>query len=476
MTALWTAPALAAALGAETPAGAADLTGLSIDTRTLQRGDLFVALKDVRDGHDFVRNAFAAGAGAALVDRAHAGEIAGAGPLYVVEAVLPALEKLGRAARARSCARIVAVTGSVGKTSTKEMLRTVLGAQGETHASVASYNNHWGVPLTLARMAASARFGVFEIGMNHSFEIVPLTAMVRAHAAIVTTVEPVHLAQFPGIEAIADAKGEIFSGLLPGGVAVLNRDNPQFDRLKAHAAASPAGRIVTFGVQAGADARLIDVACDADGSDVTATVLGVPVRYRLGAPGRHMVQNSLGVLAVAHVLGADVPAAAAAMADVAPAEGRGKRLLLETGAGPITLLDEAYNANSASMRAALAVLSTLPTGKNGRRIAVLGDMLELGAAGPALHAGLAEAVEEAGLDLVFAAGPLMKNLFDALPKARQGGYAADSAALEPMVLAALRGGDVVTVKGSNGSRMARIVTALKTRYPAAGGAEEGRGV
>jgi len=477
MAALWTGAALAGALDAVTPAGQPPVTGLSIDTRTLQPGDLFVALKDQRDGHDFVRDAFAAGAGAALVDAAHAPALAGAGPLYVVDQVLPALERLGRVARARTAASIVAVTGSVGKTSTKEMLRAVLGAQGPTHASVASYNNHWGVPLTLARMPSASRFGVFEIGMNHSFEILPLTAMVRPHAAIVTTVVPVHLAQFPGIEAIADAKGEIFSGLEPGGVAILNRDNPHFARLKAHAGASPAGRVVSFGSDAAADVRLGAFVPDADGSEIEAHVFGRMIRFRLGAPGRHMAENALAVLAAVDVLGADVDAAAAAMAAIRPADGRGRRMRLVMPEGTLTLFDEAYNANPTSVRAALEVLGAVPVSGSGRRIAVLGDMLELGPDGAALHAGLAPTVLEAQIDRVFAAGPLMKNLIDALPSDRQGGYATDSAGLESRVLEALRPGDVVTVKGSNGSRMARIVAALKARYPALveARAEEGQG-
>ena len=470
MTALWTSAALTAATHGAWPAGSCAVNGLSIDTRTLRRGDLFVALKDVRDGHEFVRDAFKAGAAAALVDKAHAPALAGAGPLLVVEAVLPALELLGQASRARMHGRVIAVTGSVGKTSTKEMLRTALEGQGETHASVASYNNHWGVPLTLARMPAGTEFGVFEIGMNHSFEILPLTAFVKPEIAIVTTVEPVHLAQFPSLAAIADAKGEIFSGLVPGGVAVLNRDNPNFDRLKAHAGASPAGRIVSFGEHAAADVRLVSVACGADWSDAVADVLGTRVTYRVGTPGRHLVQNSLAVLAAVKLAGGDARAAGEALAGFVPTDGRGKRLALAAADGAITLLDESYNANPSSMRAALQVAGTLPVAANGRRIAVLGDMLELGESGPKLHAELADAVESGGFDVVFASGPLMKNLYDALPKARRGGYAADSGALEPVVLDALRAGDVVTVKGSNGSRMARIVTALKARYPEVSGA------
>lgn len=465
MTALWTADVLAHATGGAWQHGAAAVGGLSIDTRTLQRCDLFVALKDVRDGHDFVAQAFANGAAAALVDAAHASQLGGTGPLMVVDAVLPALEKLGIVSRARMHGRVMAVTGSVGKTSTKDMLRTVFEPQGATHASVASYNNHWGVPLTLARMPETTRFGIFEIGMNHSYEILPLSGFVRPEIAIVTTVEPVHLAQFPSLLAIADAKGEIFSGLRHGGVAVLNRDNAQFDRLKAHASASLAGRIVAFGEHSAADVRLINAICTADYSDVEADVLGHRLRYRIGAPGRHLVQNSLAVLAAVKFAGSDLESAARSLAEFAPSDGRGKRISLDAGTGAITLLDESYNANTASMRAALMVAGTLPKGESGRRIAVLGDMLELGEAGPELHASLSEAVLKSGIDAVYCAGPLMKHLFDTLPAAQRGGYAADSAALEPIVMADVRAGDVITVKGSNGSRMARIVAALKARYP-----------
>ncbi len=472
MKPLWTGKTLAAALGAETIGASTDVSGLSIDTRTILRGDLFVALKDIRDGHDFVANAFKAGASAALVDRSHAEGLRGTGPLYVVDSALAGLERLGVASRARVTGKVIAVTGSVGKTSTKEMLKVVFQRQGLTHASVASYNNHWGVPLTLARMPENTDFGIFEIGMNHSFEILPLAAMVRPDVAIVTTVEPVHLASFPGLEAIADAKGEIFSGVVSGGIAVLNRDNPQFDRLKAHVGASQAGRIISFGEDARSDVRLLRADCGADRSIVEADVMGTRVAYRIGAPGRHLAQNSLAVLAAVHATGADLALAGLSLAEFAPADGRGLRMVLDTGRGMLTLLDESYNANPSSMRAALAVAGATPTGARGRRIAVLGDMLELGDQGAELHAKLIDGIEKSSIDLVFASGPLMKNLYDALPKAIRGGYAADSATLEAAVLDGVRGGDVVTVKGSNGSRMGRIVAALKERYPAAPGASE----
>ena len=440
--------------------------GVSIDTRTLEPGSLFVAIRGERDGHDFVGVALAKGAAAAVVAEDCASDMAGHGTLLVVREPLAAMEALGRTARARSTAKVVAVTGSVGKTGTKEALRHVLGAQGATHASAASYNNHWGVPLTLARMPANARFGVFEIGMNHPGEILPLTAMVRPHVALVTTIAPVHIEHFASLDAIADAKGEIFTGLEPGGTAIINADQPHAARLKAHALASKAGRVVTFGADEGSDIWLRSVALGDDGSAVEASIFGRPIAYRLGSPGRHLAMNSLAVLAAVYALGADAEAAALALAEVRPPVGRGERIMLRAPGGAFTLVDESYNANPASMRAALDNLGRAPTGQGGRRIAVLGDMLELGAHGAEMHRGLAPAVEEAGVDLVFAAGPLMRAMWDALPSRRRGAYAQNAEALAAELLDALGAGDVVMVKGSLGSRMGPIVRAAQARYGA----------
>ncbi|MFK5599684.1 UDP-N-acetylmuramoylalanyl-D-glutamyl-2,6-diaminopimelate--D-alanyl-D-alanine ligase [Methylobacterium sp. HMF5984] len=465
---LWTAAELAAATGGTLQGERGAVTGASIDTRTLQPGDLFFAIRgEARDGHDFVRAALDKGAGTAVVaaDRAASFD----GPVLAVpgegpDPVLDAMTRLGRAARARTAAQVVAVTGSVGKTGTKEALRHVLSAQGETHASVASYNNHWGVPLTLARMPAESRFGVFEIGMNHPREIVPLVAQVRPEVALVTTVEPVHIEHFASLSAIADAKGEIFSGLAPGGVAVLNRDNPSFARLHAHALASSAGRIVTFGEHEEADVRARRIVLRPDLSVVDAVVMGQPVTYQLGTPGRHTAMNSLGVMAVIHSLGADLARAALSLAALRPPVGRGERTALQLRDGEAFLVDESYNANPASVRAALSTLAAIETGPRGRRIAVLGDMLELGAAADAHHRDLAGAVADHGVDLVFTAGALMGHLFEALPVARRGIAAAASADLVEPLAAILRPGDAVMVKGSNSIRMGRIVEALKARY------------
>jgi UDP-N-acetylmuramoyl-tripeptide--D-alanyl-D-alanine ligase len=443
----------------------AAITGLSIDSRSLKPGDAYFAiLGDVHDGHDFVDAALKAGAALAVVAKAQRDKFAADAPLLIVDDVLAGLVLLAHASRARLQAQVIAVTGSVGKTSTKEALLRVLSAQGETHASVASFNNHWGVPLSLARCPETVRFAVFEIGMNHAGEIEPLVQMVRPHVAIITTVEPVHLEFFSGIEAIADAKAEIFAGLETGGAAVLNRDNAQFARLSRQAKARGVARIVSFGADAKADARLIDVSLQPDASAVHADILGHDVTYKLGMPGRHMAMNSLAVLATAQIAGADLALAALTLSQVQPAAGRGVRRTFEVEGGEATLIDESYNANPASMAAALNVLGAASVGTHGRRIAVLGDMLELGPTGAALHRGLADAVAANGIDMVFCCGPLMRHLWDALSSGRRGGYAENSAALESQLVAAIRAGDVIMVKGSLGSRMKTIVTALDTRF------------
>ncbi|HEV7872579.1 MAG TPA: UDP-N-acetylmuramoylalanyl-D-glutamyl-2,6-diaminopimelate--D-alanyl-D-alanine ligase [Enterovirga sp.] len=462
MKALWTAPDLAGLPGARLVGDLRPITGVSIDTRTLAEGDLFFALKDARDGHDFVRDALGKGAAAAVIEAGRAAEFGESGPFVIVPDVLDAMRALGELSRARMQGRVVAVTGSVGKTGTKEALKLVLARFGATHASAASYNNHWGVPLTLSRMPADSAFGVFEIGMNHEGEIAPLTRMVRPHAAIVTTIEPVHIAHFRSILGIADAKGEIFAGLEPGGVAVITRDTPYYDRLSAHAGASRAGRIISFGEHEGADVRALRIAAGPDASMVDADVLGRRITYRIGMAGRHVALNSLAVIAAAAALGLDLAGAANAFADLQPPAGRGARTVLNVPGGQILVIDESYNANPASMRAALATLGSVEPGPGGRRIAVLADMLELGEGADAAHRGLAEPIEAHGIDLVFAAGPLMAELWPALGERRRGVHATDAAALEAEILGAVRPGDAIMIKGSNSTRISRIVGTLKT--------------
>ena len=443
------------------------VAGISIDTRTVKDGDLFFAIRgDVHDGHDFVRAAFSAGAAAAVVDEAHAPALVGLPCLYVVDDVLAALGRLGAAARARSDARIVAVTGSVGKTSVKEALRLVMADVGPTHASLASFNNHWGVPLTLARLPAEARYGVFEIGMNHAGEITPLVGLVRPHIALVTTVAAAHLEHFGSVEAIADAKGEIFSGVVPGGVAILNRDIDTYERLRRHAEASPARHVLTFGQHEEADARLLACTPTREGSDVSARVLGRRVDFHLGAAGLHSAVNALGVLLVARAAGIDVDSAAASLGRYSAGQGRGARSVLQLGTGTATLIDESYNANPTSMRAALAVLGTTRPAGAGRRIAVLGDMRELGPEAERLHADLAGDVLAAGVDRVYAAGPLSHALFMRLPPEVRGLWGEAATAIEGALADDIGPGDVVMVKGSNGSRMGPVVAALKDRFRA----------
>jgi UDP-N-acetylmuramoyl-tripeptide--D-alanyl-D-alanine ligase len=465
MTALWTQAELSAALGAAASAPPSTAVGgVSIDSRTLEAGDLFFAIRgDAHDGHDHIARAFEAGAAAAVVSRERAPALAALGPVLAVADTLEAMARLGVAARARSKAKIVGVTGSVGKTTAKEMLRAMLTACGATHASAASYNNHWGVPLTLARMPANARFGVFEMGMNHAGEIAPLTRMVRPHAALVTMIAPVHIEHLGSLEAIADAKAEIFLGLEPRGTAVLNRDAPQFERL-SKAATARGARVLSFGRSAECDGQLLELESKESGSRVRARVLGRELTFEIGAPGAHMAQNALGALLVAEALGADLKACAAALQSFSPQKGRGERFLLPTADGPATIIDESYNANPASMRAALALLAAAKPGPKGRRIAVIGDMLELGPKAAAMHAELAADLSASKVDLLFGAGPLTRALFEAAPASMRGVWTERSSELTDEVARTLRGGDIAMVKGSNGSRMGPLVAALRDRF------------
>ena len=455
---LWTSDDAAQATGG-TATHPFDATGVSIDSRSVGKGDLFVALHGPRfDGHEFAQSAVAGGAAGAMIARRPADASPDA-PFLVVNDTMAALQNLGVAARARTQARIVAVTGSAGKTGTKEALKLALSYSGSTHASTASFNNHWGAPLSLARMPASTAYGVFEIGMNHAHEIGPLARLVRPHVAIITTVEAAHLEFFASVEAIADAKAEIFEGVEPGGLAILNRDNPHF----AHLAAAARGRgvaILSFGEHEQADARLRKHALLDDCSTVSAEISGSPVTYKIGAPGRHWVMNSLAVLAAVYALGADLGLAALALARVDPGPGRGRRLHVTLAGGPFELIDESYNANPASMRAALEVLGHAQVKGRGRRIAVLGEMRELGRNSARLHADLARVAEETGIDLVYTVGDDIEEMDLALAPARRGGHAAQAADVAALLTEVVRPGDVVLVKGSHSTGMAAVTRAL----------------
>ncbi|MET0483365.1 MAG: UDP-N-acetylmuramoylalanyl-D-glutamyl-2,6-diaminopimelate--D-alanyl-D-alanine ligase [Aestuariivirgaceae bacterium] len=468
--ALWTPEEVQAATGGVfARAPAAPATGASIDSRSLEPGDIFFAIAGPsRDGHDFVPAALDRGAAFAVIARTAAARL-GEGAFLLVDDPLAALADLGRAGRRRSAAKVVAVTGSVGKTTTKEALRVALSASGPTHASVASYNNHWGVPLTLARMPRRTAYGVFEIGMNHKGEITPLTALVRPHVAIVTAIAESHLGHFDGLAGIADAKAEIFGGVEPGGAALINGETPFHERLEQAARGHRIGGVYRFGAATDADVRLVEGVFAAEHSDVVASVFGERLALRIGAPGRHMALNALAVLGAVKLCGADLAAAAAALSDFAPGKGRGMRHRLPMGAGAVTLIDESYNANPASMRAALALLAQAEIGPGGRRIAVLGDMLELGDSSNTLHRALAKDMDAAGVDSVYACGSGMSELVPALNDRIVVLHRTQSAELVEPLAKALRAGDVVMVKGSLGSRMGVVVEALKERLTAAGG-------
>ncbi|MCG8545775.1 MAG: UDP-N-acetylmuramoylalanyl-D-glutamyl-2,6-diaminopimelate--D-alanyl-D-alanine ligase [Alphaproteobacteria bacterium] len=462
MTALWTHQDAAAATGGQCrTAWVAD--GVSIDSRSLQPGDLFVAIQgDNSDGHAYVPDALAKGAAAAMVARDRPLDPK-AGPLLVVDDTDNGLRDLGRAARDRVSARLVGVTGSVGKTGTKEMLSRALAAQGPTAWTQGNLNNHWGLPLSLARMPQDTAFGVFELGMNHAGEIGPLSKLLRPDVAVITTVEAVHLEFFPSEEAIADAKAEIFHGMNDHGAAVLNIDNRHYARLRAHAEAAGLQRICTFGADPSADIHLTDMNIDDDQAQVTATIGGEALHYSIGAPGRHWVLNSLAVLGAVRMIGADYHSAAAQLAEYRPMTGRGERQTVTLPDGSFLLIDESYNASPASMRAAIDVLGAAGGDNGGRRIAVLGDMLEIGSTAPEAHASLAESLTQNRIHIAIMAGENMAHLAAALPKSVQAHHGADSEAIQQIVLDTVQAGDVVMVKGSLGSRMIPIADALRAR-------------
>ncbi|WP_299874473.1 UDP-N-acetylmuramoyl-tripeptide--D-alanyl-D-alanine ligase [uncultured Sulfitobacter sp.] len=464
---LWTSEAAAAATGGEA-VGTWSCTGVSIDTRTLEPGDLFVALKDQRDGHEFVAQALEKGAAAALVSHVP-DDVAEDAPLLIVEDVLSGLEALGQAARARTQAKVAAVTGSVGKTSTKEMLLAMLSDQGRTHASVASYNNHWGVPLTLARMPEGTEYAVIEIGMNHPGEIAPLAKMAQPDVAIVTTVAAAHLEAFEDVTGIAVEKASIFDGVKPGGVAVINADIEHAAVLMARAVDCRL-RDVEFG-EHGHHFKLKSVSLQDAATVVQADADGTPLLFKIASPGRHFAMNGLGALAVVQALGADLALAAQSLGRWKPYKGRGQRetIVLDPVERHLTLdlIDDSYNANPTSMAAALEVLAaasvTHDIGRvsKGRRIAFLGDMKELGPEAEALHRALGDLPSVQALDKVHCIGPLMKGLFEALPEHQRGLWFDTSAEALSGLRSHLDSGDVVLAKGSLSMKLGVIVDAIR---------------
>lgn len=455
---LWTDETAAEATGGQASASF-EADGVAFDSRQVGERDLFVALKGRRtDGHGHVGHAFEKGAAAAMVCRRPEGAPERA-PLLLVLDTSDGLNDLARAARARSSARIAAVTGSVGKTGAKEALRHVLSRQGGAHASEKSFNNHVGTPLSLARMPPSARFGVFEIGTSAPGEIGPLAALVKPHVAVVTTVEAVHLGNFSDEEAIAREKASLFDGLEEDGTALVNGDN-RHAPLLTQLALQSGRQVERFGSGGDCMHRLLTWAPQNDGSRVEAEIAGRRVRYRLTLAGRHLALGSVAVLATVHRLGGDVAAAAHDLASLRPLAGRGRRHRIATADGPATVIDESYNASPAAVRAALAVLAAAVPEGRGRRIAVLGDMLELGAGEEAAHADLAADVVAGGVDLLFAVGPLMNRLYDAVPPTRRGGAVCDAHTMAALLGDVVRAGDVVLVKGSRRVGLEAAVEAL----------------
>ncbi|MDV6330596.1 UDP-N-acetylmuramoyl-tripeptide--D-alanyl-D-alanine ligase [Asticcacaulis sp. 201] len=457
-TPLWTFDELAKATGGTlTGAGSVSAaTGINFDSRALLPGDVFLALKGVRDGHDFVAQAFQSGAAIAITRRPIDG-----GPCLLVPDVQVALEKLAVFARNRAVnARRGAVTGSVGKTSVTQMVMQGLTRAGRAHSAIKSFNNHIGVPLTLARMPADTERAVFEIGMNHADEITPLSEFVAPHAAIITTVGGAHTENFPdGDEGVARAKAEIFDGLVPGGLAILNADNVWFDFLQREARGNGA-LVAAFGETGGTDAQLLSHIINGDRADITARFHGRDIAFSLSHTGRHQAMNAMAVLLMLEALDVDLDTSLAALEGAAALDGRGKVTQKAFKGGEITVIDESYNANPVSMTATLQSLGNRPKGAESRKIVVLTDMLELGPQAARLHADLATVIEAQDIDSVYLAGPLMKNLWEALPSALRGGYAETAQELTPALIEGLQGGDVVMVKGSNGSRAGLIAKAL----------------
>jgi UDP-N-acetylmuramoyl-tripeptide--D-alanyl-D-alanine ligase len=439
-------------------------TGVSIDTRTLETGDLFIAIKgDHSDGHLYAKAAIDKGASAIVVD--HIPDGVDEARCLIVNDTFKAMQDLGKFARARTGAKIVGITGSVGKTGTKEMLGVAFSQSGLTHYSQKSYNNHWGVPLSLSRMAAGSDFAVFEMGMNHHNEIAPLSHQVKPHIAIITTIAPVHIEHFPeGIDGIAHAKSEIFAGMDEHGIAILNHDVLQLGILKSEATRYGVKTILTFGEGEGADAKLLSCIVASNGIRAEADIMGTRVTFQLRDAGKHQAVNALSVLLAAKLLGLNLQTSIQGLQSIEPPSGRGKREMIDSGdpQNPITLIDESYNASPVAMQAAFKVLALIDPGRGGRRIAILGDMLELGADGPKLHAELALPLRAANVDLVYTCGKLMKHLHETLPQDIKKIHKDNSRELAEIVPDVLVPGDVVMVKGSLGSQMSSVVEALRS--------------
>jgi UDP-N-acetylmuramoyl-tripeptide--D-alanyl-D-alanine ligase len=450
---LWTADELRTATGGALKSDAC-VNGVAIDSRTIAVDDLFVAITGPNnDGHDYVDGALAGEASLVLISNTD--KCTDLDKALIVDDPLVALGQIGGAARKRVAGKVLAVTGSVGKTTTKEILADVLSGQGKVHASVGSFNNHWGVPLSLSRMAQDTDFGIFEIGMNHSGEIAPLSQMVRPDIAIVTGVDAVHMAHFASVAEIADAKAEIFDGMNKGAIAILNKDNEWFDQLSAKATAKGL-KILSFGEDKDADARLIKSSMHPHCSCVAAEIQGQAVTFKISVPGHHWVMNSLAVMLAVSAMGQDLALASLKLADMSPPVGRGQRFNVSTETGSFHLFDDSFNASPVSMRAALKNLSIATTTGKGRRVAILGDMLELGDKSQDMHKALASLLMDANVNLVLCVGPLMKDLFDNLGPQQKAYHFETAQELADQVMRYVMTGDAVMVKGSKGSKVSLV--------------------
>lgn len=455
MTTIWTAHEAAKATGGKAN-GHWQASSITIDSRMAQPGDLFIALKgEHTDGHAFVKEVLQKGAAAMVTHIPE--DIPPTAPLLIVRDCMQALEDLAAFNRRRSQARIVAITGSVGKTSTKEALRYALGGCGTVYASSGNFNNHLGVPISLARMPLGTDFGVFELGMNHAGEITPLSYQVRPSVAIITTVEAVHLEFFPSVQAIADAKAEIFLGMDPDGAAILNKDNPYFDHLSNAASQAGIKHIISFGTSDDSQCQLVEYTADTAGCHIKASIMGEEISYYLQATGIHHALNTVAALAAVYALGEDIHKSATALAMFGTPEGRGNLLNITINDKHFTLIDDSYNASPASMKAALDVLGNT----TGRKLAILGDMRELGETAPQLHQGLFEAVTTNNIDVLITVGQDIKHLYDALPCEKQAGHYPDIASLFPHILTKIQNNDILLIKGSHGVEMFKLVAFLK---------------
>lgn len=455
---LWTSEVVDALLTTKSSAPWS-ATGVSIDSRTLQKGDLFIALTgDNFDGHHFIPQAEKAGASACLV---HDASVVTSLPKVLVDDTLKGLEKLGISARDRTSAKIIAVTGSVGKTSTKEALYIAFSALGKTIASQGGLNNHWGLPLSLSRIPADHDFAVLEMGMNHAGEIRPLSKMARPHVAIITTVADVHRAFFKSTDDIALAKAEIFEGVEPGGTLVLNRDTPTYTLLRDEAQKIKSHKVLTFGSHIEADIRLQTITMNQESCIVHAVIQGKPITYKLNTTAQHLAFNSLTVLAAVLALGGDIDKAAKALIDFTPLLGRGNQESIRLNGGSFLLIDESYNASPVAVKAALSVLGAMPKHAHGRRIFVFGDMGELGEDAPQIHADLAPLIENEHIDLFYSCGEISEALFNALPETKRGQHVENSDALAQILKTQIGAGDIVMIKGSRAMKMEKVVAALK---------------